>query len=594
MSSVPVQVDGLTGITAVDAGVALKSDGTVWTWQPGSAAAQVSGLTEVTAVATCNGNLALKRDGTVWSWVNNSSSSQPPAPAAVPGLIQIAAIATGSGFCLALKSDLTVWQFVPQQSGMPSWAATLSQVSGLAGIMAVAAAGNTGVALKPNGTVWEWQIGNPGSPNQYNSPPAQVSGLSDVTSIASNGGHRLALKRDGTVWAWGPNVYGQLGNGTTSSNWYDFSPPVRVSGLSGVTAIAAGNYHSLALLSDGTLWAWGSDSSGQLGTGAVLRRSHPVQVRGLEGAATASAGYGRSLVLKSDGTVWQWGVSGPNGAGSLAPIQVGDLTDVQRIVAGGMCGAVKRDGTVWQWASTPQWPDWSEPAPARVEGLDQVAAVTGVGAGGVVLKRDGTVWESCWVCPGNSVEPAQVAGLKRVVAVAGYTGYEFGSGNLALEDNGTVWHWSSWDDYVWGNAQAMQAQQVDGLSEVGAIAQGDIATAIRRDGTVWEWSGRAMPGMRTGVNDAVAIAVGNGYSMALKHDGTVWTWGLNDAGQLGDGTTTYRSAPVQVAGLNEVKAISAAAGYALAVKQDGTVCGGTTHRASWVGNGPPSDRHPCR
>jgi uncharacterized repeat protein (TIGR01451 family) len=584
-SSVPVRASGLSGIMAVAPGVALKDDGTVWTWQSGSAAAQVSGLSGVTAIATGGGGyglqmLALKGDGTVWSWENSSSPSlsQTSPPAQVSGLGGTNAIAVGPVCYLAVKFDGTVWQWAPQQlGGIPTWSTAPAQVSGLSGVASVVASGSTGVALKLNGTVWEWQINDPRSPNQYNTPPAQVSGLSDVISISSMGGHRLALKRDGTVWGWGPNAFGQLGNGTTSG-WNESSPPVQVSGLSGVTAIAAGNVHSLALQSDGTLWAWGSDFSGQLGTGAVLQRSYPVQVRGLGGAATAAAG-GRSLVLKGDGTVWEWGAPyqggpyGPTDAGSPAPVQVRDLTDVQAITAPGPCMAVKRDGTVWQWAPFNQWPISSESAPARVEGLEHVVAVSGQ----VALARDGTVWEG-FGYPGYPLKPVQVAGLKKVVAVAGYN-----LGNLALEDDGTVWQWGTWEDVVFGDTQALEPQQVYGLAGIVAIAAGDIATALQRDGTVWEWIGRAMPGRRTGVTDVTAIAVGNAYSMALRRDGTVWTWGRNDNGQLGEGSTTNRSAPVQVAGLSEVKAIAAGSGYALAVKRDGTVWAWGDNRQGQLG-----------
>ena len=90
----------------------------------------------------------------------------------------------------------------------------------------------------------------------------------------------MALKSDGTVWAWGDNGYGQLGDGTTT----DRTTPVQVSGLSGVTAIAAGCYHTVALKSDGTVWAWGYNGYGQLGDGTTTQRTTPVQVSGLYGS----------------------------------------------------------------------------------------------------------------------------------------------------------------------------------------------------------------------------------------------------------------------------------------------------------------------
>src|SRR5690606_17912667 len=110
--------------------------------------------------------------------------------------------------------------------------------------------------------------------------PVSVPTLSDVAAIAGGEEHSMALKTDGTVWASGYNFWGQLGDGTTTSH----PTPVqvkRVGGagyLTGVTAIAAGEWHSLALLTDGTVWAWGLNTLGQLGDGTTDNRSTPVQV----------------------------------------------------------------------------------------------------------------------------------------------------------------------------------------------------------------------------------------------------------------------------------------------------------------------------
>ena len=130
----------------------------------------------------------------------------------------------------------------------------------------------------------------------------QVSGLTGVIALAAGSWHNLALKSDGTVWAWGDNGSGQLGDGSTT----DRSTPVQVSGR--VIAIAAGSYHSLALKSDGAIWAWGSNGSGQLGDGSTsYYNSTPVPVSGLSGVIALAAGSSHTLALKSDGTVWAWG-----------------------------------------------------------------------------------------------------------------------------------------------------------------------------------------------------------------------------------------------------------------------------------------------
>src|SRR6266481_5688591 len=178
-------------------------------------------------------------------------------------------------------------------------------------------------SARGQGTVWAWgnnglgQLGN-GTFTDSNTPvqvlgPGCVGNLNGVTALAVGGGqnlHSLALKSDGTVWAWGFNNQGQLGNATfTSSN-----TPVQVSGLSGVTALAVGFSHSLALKSDGTVWAWGFNNQGQLGNGTNTDSNTPVQTSGLTGVRAIAGGNYHSLAMKNDGTVWAWG---SNGVGSL-------------------------------------------------------------------------------------------------------------------------------------------------------------------------------------------------------------------------------------------------------------------------------------
>ena len=134
-------------------------------------------------------------------------------------------------------------------------------------------------------------------------------------ALAAGVSHSLALTSDGRVWAWGDNEYGQI----TGSSERLFVPEP-IAGLSDVVAIAAGWYHSLAVTSDGSVWAWGDNSRTELGTPLGLLARVPIRVVGVSGAVAVTAGWGTSYVLLSDGSVLAWGANGVGEAGDGLPV----------------------------------------------------------------------------------------------------------------------------------------------------------------------------------------------------------------------------------------------------------------------------------
>ncbi len=321
-----------------------------------------------TIAAGVEHTVALKRDGTAWSWganwygqLGDNTTNDSAIPVQASGLSGIATVASGGYHTAALKNDGTVWSWGDNYFGQLGNGTIIDsplpvQVSGLNGVMAVAGGYLHSLALKNDGTVHAWgdndagQLGN--EINAYSSIPVSVSSLSGVKAIAGGAQHSVVLKNDGTVWAWGGNGSGQLGNGTTVSS----INPVPVSGLSGVKSIAAGQRHTVALKGDGTIWAWGDNGSGQLGNDTTAYSSVPIQANGLSGVTTITAGGSHTAALKNDGTVWAWGNNwvGQLGDGTttdrLRPVQVNDLNGVVAVAAGEYhTVALKSDGSVWSW-----------------------------------------------------------------------------------------------------------------------------------------------------------------------------------------------------------------------------------------------------
>lgn len=238
--------------------------------------------------------------------------------------------------------------------------------------------------------------------------------LPNVKNVAAGRAHGLALKHDGTVWAWGENSDGQLGDGTTTDR--SFAVQVKLTDpspgtptyLSGVTAIAGGKNHSLAVKSDGTVVAWGGNSEGQLGDATNTGSSLPVAVGSLSGVVSIAAGDFFSLAAKTDGTVsaWgsgAWGQLGLNGqsnpvldpaAASNAPVSVLGVSDIIRVAAGtGHSLALRTDGTVWAWG----WNQWAQlgrgadlpgstAIPAPVVGLVNVTDMDGGGTQSLAVR----------------------------------------------------------------------------------------------------------------------------------------------------------------------------------------------------------------
>jgi alpha-tubulin suppressor-like RCC1 family protein len=328
------------------------------------------------------------------------------------------------------------------------------------GIVAIAAAGTYGVAVKADGAVLTWGANNGGGelgqfPQSGRQDPTAVPGLGGVSAVAVGRDHTLALA-GGVVYAWGSNAYDQLGAPTSASGCSSGFPcsaaPVQVTGLSGVKAVGAGKNHSLAIMGDGTVRAWGLNNGGGLGDGTTTRRATPVQVKGVGGngvlgnIVAVTGGEGHTLALAADGVVYAWGqnAQGQLGLGTAdtgnhtTPAQVPGLSGIVAISAGYRYSlALKNDGTVYSWGQNADGELGNGSlgtgncacvaVPAPVSGLTGVVSIAAGEGHGLAILQDGTV--RAWgdngagqvgvASPTKVTAPVQVPGLTGAQAVAG-------------------------------------------------------------------------------------------------------------------------------------------------------------------------------
>ncbi|NOZ26059.1 MAG: RCC1 repeat-containing protein [Nitrospirae bacterium] len=597
---------------------------------------------EVEVVAVAGGRfhtVELKSDGTVWAWGRNEAGQlgdgttvDSPAPIEVTGISDVISVSAGVMHTVALRDDGTVWTWGGNEKGQIGDGTTTDraapvQVSGLTDVTAVAAGSYHTIALKSDGSVWAWgwnlfgQLGD-GTRTAGGSPePVQVSGLTDVIAVAAGYGHTVAVKADGTVWAWGGNGSGQLGEGRKVVL---STTPVQVSGLTDVIAVAAGYGHTVAVKADGTVWAWGYNGSGQLGDGTTISKSTPVQVRGITNAVSAVAGFFHTIVLEAGGTVWTWGSNERGQLGvstteiceiyvsifeapgytyptlcSSTPAEVGDLTDVVTVAAGGFHSiAVKNGGTEWAWGynedsqlGTPTtdtcgYADEFSCSLTPLQARDKVPGTFSVG--GTVSSLTGTL-----VLQNNGGDDLTVTGngpFTFTVELEDLDTYHITVLSQPFDQTCSV---------VSGRIDAADVTDVEirCYTFTAVTAGGFHSIALEADGTVWAWGynelgqlgsadGSAYSAVPVQVNDLseiTSVAAGYGHTLALKADGTVWAWGRNASGELGSITTescqpgvyACSTTPVAVSGLSDVISIGAGGvwkqGYSIALKSDGTV-----------------------
>lgn len=367
-------------------------------------------------------------------------------------------------------------------------------------------------ALMLDGTVWCWGRSDSGTigdgnlggiscntaPEKCRPTPSQVTALGTATKQISVGGnHACAVKNDGTLWCWGAK--GMLGEGN--------NPPsdavVQVTALgSDVASVAAAEDSVCALKKDGSVWCWGSNNWGQLGNDSFGYFFYPSPLQAMpSGATQISARFWHVCALKNDGTLWCWGYGRYGALGTLnltschtydlcaySPIQVNNAgSGISQVATGSNHTCIRKtDGTQWCW------------------GLNNSGEL-----------GDGTIGGPA--CGGMCrTTPAQTMALGNTVVSTGL-GERY---TCSLKADGSAW--------------------CSGVNYNGELGNGSNTGQNCPNNFI------CIPTLGAVQDSGLAkMEVGVHHTCAVKNDGSLWCWGLNDYGQLGDGSMTNRYAPTR-------------------------------------------------
>lgn len=359
--------------------------------------------------------------------------------------------------------------------------------------------------------------------------PVPVSYGFSVPVIATGQTHALAIQSDGSLWAWGFNGAGQLGVGLGMGS--PINVPTQVGQDTNWVMVASGNSHSLAIQSDGSLWSWGDNGSGQLGYGNGMGGVFdlPTQVGTDNDWRWIAAGAFHSVGLKKDGSLWAWGNNAlfqlGNGSAESkdAPIRIGLENDWEFIAAGwNQTFALKSDGTLWSWGDNNSGQLGLGDSPVPFDGTP-----TAVG--------EDSDWDF-------------------IVTAGGDGGWSSVSDALAIRHNGSLWSWGNGGGGVLGDPTS-PTRNVPG--KVGSVTSWKILAAgrshslgVQQNGTLWSWGRNIFGALGTDSEDGAIqpeptqvgeaadwefISAGDAFSVGLRGDGTLWSWGGNQNGQLGLG-----------------------------------------------------------
>ena len=551
--------------------------------------------------------VGIREDGSLWAWGSNKfgqlgdgTTEDHHIPVRIGAERNWASVSAGVSHTVAIRADGSLWAwgrkyaetelFDDDTPILVDYGYSPVQIGADTDWTFVSAGLFHTAAIRADGSLWAWgrkfiwddDYAQDVLAVDHGYTPVQIGTYTNWAYVSAGAFHTVAIRIDGSLWAWGNNEYGQLGDGTGGEGHY-FDTPIQIGTDTNWGSVSAGGLHTVAIRTDGSLWAWGSNDFGQLGYGTDDEEnfiSTPIQVGTYTDWASVSAGGEYTIAIRADGSLWVWG---SNDSGQLGVGTSGEghyISTPTRIEAGTNWAfvfastfahniAIGTDGSLWAWGlnyfgklgdgTTAQ-----RNAPVQIQpGTRRASVATGF-FHTVVIRTDGSLW--AWGRNGEGLlGDGTTTDRHRPIQIGTYTNWASVSAGLihtaAIRTDGSLWAW--------------------GVNDFGQLGDGPVGGGHYRD----------IPVQIGSDTNWAFVSAGEDHTIAIRTDGSLWAWGRNNWGQLGDGTRLQRSTPVQIGMDTNWAYVSAGAFHTVAIRTDGSLWAWGANEFGQLGDGTSGGEH---